>query len=151
MRSEALSLAPLSQDTMAAFLSLRVRPDQQSFVEPPEESLRDMESQAWDIPWTIECILLESQVIGYAMHGMNSQGDVWLDRFMLDAKFQGKGLGHRAFQYLLQRARECYPDRKRILLSVEKHNGFAISMYEHFGFHMTPYMDGIYPVMALTE
>ena len=151
MPCKALSLAPLRQGTMEAFLSLQVRPDQQTFVEPPAESLRDMQARAWDIPWTIECIFLDTEVIGYAMHGMNGQRDVWLDRFMIDARYQGRGLGHQAFQALVDLAKQRYPERRRILLSVEKHNDLAISMYEHFGFRETPYMDGIYPVMALTE
>ena len=151
MPCKEIALVPLTDDRMEDFLALGVRPDQQAFVEPPVESLEDMRSSAWDITWTIDCILEGTQLIGYAMHGMSAQGDVWLDRFMIDARYQGRGLGHRSFQQLVQRAKECYPDRKRILLSVEKHNDFAISMYEHFGFRMTPYMDGIYPVMALTE
>lgn len=151
MEENRIRLIPLRDDIKEEYLSLKVRSCQDSFVESPEESLEDEERHAWKINWTIECIYAGDCMVGYAMHGMDSAGNVWLDRFMIDRRYQGRGYGTEALTLLLRLLRTSYPRRKNILLSVEKHNSRAIQMYEKFGFRMTDEMDGIYPVMIETE
>lgn len=149
MSENKIRLVPLNEEIKEEYLALKVFDDQDTFVESPEESLRDQRRHAWDIDWNIECIYAGSQMIGYAMHGMNKNGEVWLDRFMIDKHYQGKGYGTEALTQLLNKFKATYTDRKQILLSVEKHNDHVIKMYERFGFQMTDEMDGIYPVMIL--
>lgn len=151
MEENKIRLVPLREDIKEDYLALKVRSSQDAFVESPEESLADEERHAWKIDWTIECIYAGDTMVGYAMHGMDGSGNVWLDRFMIDLRYQGRGYGTEALTLLLRRLRSGYPGRKNILLSVEKHNSRAIRMYEKFGFRMTDEMDGIYPVMIETE
>lgn len=146
-----ITLVALNADIKDEYLSLKVYDKQDTFVESPEESLEDKEKHAWDIDWTIECIYADDHMIGYAMHGMSRDKDVWLDRFMIDKHYQGRGYGTEALTLLLHKIRTNYTDRRAILLSVEKHNEEAIKMYERFGFKMTDVMDGIYPVMVASE
>lgn len=151
MPENKIRLVTLNDDIKEEYLSLKVHDYQDTFVEPPEESLEDKESHAWNVDWNIECIYADNHMIGYAMHGMNSRKDVWLDRFMIDKRYQGRGYGTEALKQLIDKVKTDYPDRNNILLSVEKHNESAIKMYESFGFIMTDYMDGIYPIMILSE
>ena len=146
-----IRLAPLTDENREEYLSLQVYEKQKTFVEPPEESLADRDSRAWNIDWTIECIYEDDCMVGYAMHGMDEKGNVWLDRFMIDRQAQGRGWGTEALTLLLDKIKTVYPHRKNILLSVEKHNEAAVRMYEKFGFRMTDQMDGIYPVMIDTR
>ena len=151
MSENKVKLVSLHDGIKEEYLALKVHHYQDTFVESPEESLEDKERHAWNINWTIECIYAGSQMIGYAMHGMGKDQNVWLDRFMIDKRYQGEGYGTDALTQLLDKMKTVYPSRKHILLSVEKHNESAIKMYERFGFKMTQEMDGIYPVMILSE
>lgn len=151
MSENKIKLVSLYDGIKEEYLALKVHGYQDTFVESPEESLEDKERHAWEINWTIECIYAGSQMIGYAMHGMGKDRNVWLDRFMIDKRYQGEGYGTDALTQLLDKMKTSYPGRKHILLSVEKHNASAIKMYERFGFKMTQEMDGIYPVMILSE
>ena len=56
-----------------------------------------------------------------------------MDRFLIDASFQGKGYGSAAFPLLLERIKEEY-QCSEIYLSVFKDNKLAISIYEKNGF-----------------
>lgn len=151
MSENKIKLVPLYDEIKEEYLALKVHSHQDAFVESPEKSLEDRDKHAWNIDWTIECIYAGSQMIGYAMHGMSKDRNVWLDRFMIDKRYQGEGHGTDALMQLLEKMKTSYPGRKHILLSVEKHNEFAIAIYEKFGFKMTDDMDGIYPVMILSE
>lgn len=151
MPENKIKLVSLHEGIKEEYLSLKVYNYQETFVESPKESLADKEKHAWNICWTIDCIYADNQMIGYAMHGMDSAKNVWLDRFMIDRRYQHKGYGTQALTQLLDKMKTGYPGRKHILLSVEKHNASAIQMYEKFGFKKTDEMDGIYPVMILSE
>ena len=151
MAQQTITLVPLREELRADYLALKVYDDQDTFVETPAESLADQEARAWNIDWTIECIYADDRMVGYAMHGMNRYGDAWLDRYMIDRRYQGRGYGTEALKQLLEKMKTVYPDRKHILLSVERHNEQVIQMYERFGFTMTDDMDGIYLVMMLSK
>lgn len=150
MPQNRIRLVTLNEENKAEYLALKVYDYQDTFVESPKESLDDQGKHAWNIDWTIECIYAKEDMIGYAMHGMDRNRNVWLDRFMIDKRYQGEGYGTDALMQLLDKMK-AYPNRNHILLSVEKHNESAIKMYERFGFCMTDSMDGIYPVMVLAE
>lgn len=151
MSEITISLIPLNEEIKATYLSLQVYNHQSAFVESPEVSLADLEKHAWNIAWTIECIYAGEHMVGYAMHGMNRYKEAWLDRFMIDRRYQGRGYGTKALTALLHKMETTYTDRKAILLSVEKHNEKVIKLYERFGFRMTDMMDGIYPVMIKSK
>ena len=60
-------------------------------------------------------------------------GRLWLDRFLVDLHFQGKGIGKAAMEHMLGRLAAEYP-QKDIYLSVIAGNDAAIHMYREFGF-----------------
>ena len=146
-----LRLVELNEDIKEDYLALKVLESQTTFVESPMTSLIDKNNHAWDIDWTIECIFKDEIMIGYAMHGIASDGIAWLDRFMIDSDYQGHGYGPIALKMILTKMHNVYKAYKHLALSVEKHNTKAIKLYESFGFYLTKEMDGIYPVMLLDD
>ena len=151
MTENKIKLIELNENIKDDYLSLDVNAWQETFVESPKDSLEAKVAKQWDIDWTIDCIYADNQMIGYVMHGMDVDGNVWIDRFMIDKRYQGHGYGEESFRQILNKINSYYTEKKHIVLSVEKHNAVAIKMYEKYGFKMTNQMDGIYPVMIEEE
>ena len=151
MQKPEITLIPLSDALEPEFLALEVREDQRSFIETPAEALADRNSRGWDVDWTIHCLYWENHMVGYTMHGMNRWADAWMDRFMIDRRFQGRGFASAALPKILAEIRARYPGRRRILLSVEPENAPAIRLYQRFGFRMTDEWDCAEQVMELRE
>ena len=62
------------------------------------------------------------------------EGQLWLDRLLIDKKYQGKGYGKRVVLALLDRLRTEY-SCDTIYLSVYETNSHAIHLYQQIGFH----------------
>lgn len=151
MAEHQICLLPLDNSRLEEYLSLDTEISQRNFIETPAISLSDRDRRGWDIDWTIECIYNGPDMVGYAMHGMNKDQDVWLDRFMIDKRFQGRGIGKSALRLILEKLKVYYPRRHRLLLSVNKDNEVAIRLYEMYRFRKTGFMDGDEEVMMLEE
>ncbi len=63
-------------------------------------------------------------------------GRLWLDRFLIDSHYQGKGYGKAALQGILAFLASKYP-KKKVYLSVIRENSTAIRLYQEFGFRFT--------------
>ena len=95
----------------------------------------------------------EQTPVGFVMLGFGSIGEaeepkiandsycIW--RFMIDERFQGRGLGRKAMEAALDYIR-TYPCGKAdyCWLSYEPENITALSLYSKFGFVETGEMDG---------
>ncbi|MGB9943845.1 spermine/spermidine acetyltransferase, partial [Bacillus subtilis] len=89
----------------------------------------------------------EGDLVGFAMYGLfpeydedNKNGRVWLDRFFIDERYQGKGLGKKMLKALIQHLAELYKC-KRIYLSIFENNIHAIRLYQRFGFQFNGELD----------
>ena len=60
-------------------------------------------------------------------------GKLWLDRLLIDKKYQGKGYGKQAVLVLLERLQAEYVSDK-VYLSVYENNLHAIRLYQQIGF-----------------
>lgn len=75
--------------------------------------------------------------IGFLMYeSLNDEGkpeEVELLRFMIDAKYQGKGFGRKAFKAAIEniKSRKC---PKRIHICFHKENFTALNLYKSVGF-----------------
>ena len=58
---------------------------------------------------------------------------IWLDRLLIDARFQGRGYGRAALEALLERLSREYPEQD-VYLSVIEGNDVATRLYEQYGF-----------------
>lgn len=51
--------------------------------------------------WIPVGIYDENSLIGFAMYGRLEDDRVWLDRFMIDSKYQGRGYGKESLDFLV--------------------------------------------------
>ena len=82
-----------------------------------------------------ECLM--EAAVGFAMYGLwedePPRGRVWLDRLLIDARYQGQGLATAFLPRLIRRIRKAYACGT-LYLSVYPENRTAIRLYERFGF-----------------
>ena len=146
-----IKLIELSASNMNEYLSLSVLDSQASFIETPELSLEDMKNDSWNISWKIMTINNDTNVVGYLMYGINSYLDIWLDRFMIDKRYQHKGYGNEAMELIINLLKQEFKDYRRIVLSVTRGNYSAINFYKKFGFKLTGEIEDDELVMQLME
>lgn len=130
-----LHLEPITLNNRQDIEKLSVHPYQQGYIESTIECLLEA-SQCQT--WRTVAIYDNEILIGFAMYGYfveeYSKGQVWLDRLLIDYKYQGKGYGKKAILLLLELLYKEY-QQDTIYLSVYGDNKAAISLYEQIGFH----------------
>lgn len=131
-----IKILPVTEQTREEITALRILPEQSGYVETVEECLEEAANNA---RWNPVGIYADEKPAGFAMYGFfekkyyPSAGRLWLDRFLVDLHFQGKGIGKAAMEHMLGRLAVEYP-QKDIYLSVIAGNDAAIHMYREFGF-----------------
>ena len=118
--------------------ALDVGPDQHGLVAPNSISIAEahFEPKAW-----FRAIYFGEEPAGFAMVWRDPDERVfYIWRFMVDAGFQGKGVGRRAVELLLDEARADGVDE--VTLSVVPGPHSAIAFYERCGFEATGEMHG---------
>lgn len=142
------TIRPINNENVVDVLRLDVFEYQKDYIESIEECLKDMRMDAYGIKWQSKALYLKSEPIGFFMYGMNSEGYLYLDRFMIDWKYQGRGYGKIALYLILDELHRQFKNVKTVCLSVCESNSRAIAFYKRAGFKMTAYFDGNDPVMA---
>lgn len=121
--------------------ALSLFPEQLSFVESVAECLKEADEMH---EWRAVGIYDEQTLVGFAMYGHldlpPSEGEVWLDRLLIDKEYQGKGYGKSAVLALLSRLCTEYACKK-IFLSVYDIDKPAIRLYEKTGFYFNGELD----------
>lgn len=139
-----ITIEPVTQANRRAVLALDVRPAQRRHIETTAECL----AEADETPlWRPVALMSGGDLVGFAMYGRFPAwiGDgggmqVWLDRLLIDARHQGRGLGEAALAALLVRLRGEYGDTP-VYLSVYGDNAPAIRLYAKYGFAFTGELD----------
>lgn len=149
-----MELKTLTYDNVDEVLALTVREDQKKFVASNEYSLVDayiaLSTGHHAQPFGI---YEEDKPVGFVMFGYGSIDDpdepeiahenycLW--RFMIDQKYQGRGLGKKALQTCLDylRTKPLGP-AEYCWLSYEPENAAARSLYQTFGFSENGQMCG---------
>ncbi len=127
-------------DTVA---NLSVHEHQCHFIETSAQCLDDAKNNAYNMKWNFYGIYEADTLIGFAMHGKDRilfYSQVWLDRFMIDKNYQGKGYAKKSMELILSKMHEEY-NCKKIFLSVCENNFLAIKLYESLGFKKTRFKD----------
>lgn len=138
MRLEIQNITYLNK---AEILALKIADEQTGFLETTSECL----AEAAEDPRFVPVGLYKKETpIGFAMYGkFNQQNEgarVWLDRYFIDERYQGKGYGKYYLQLLFDHLVEIY-NTNRIYLSVYDHNEVAIRLYKKFGFQFNGEID----------
>ncbi len=130
-----VSLREITIETVLAITSLAVAPDQQRFVTSNAISI----AQAYflrDIAW-FRGVYADDIPVGFVMllDDVAAQ-EYHLWRFMIDARYQGRGYGRRAFELLLEYVRSR-PGARVLTVSCVPGEGSPCPFYERLGFQPT--------------
>lgn len=135
--SNFLSLREITQDNFFDCMKLSVREDQ-PFVASNAFSVA--ESKLFP-EWITRAIYHEEEMVGFMMYTMDyAANELYLCRFMIDAKHQGKGYGKAALEELKAIAMQDENIHK-ITLSTDPENTNGIRIYEKFGFVDMNYLE----------
>lgn len=132
-----IDFEPITEDNIKEAMCLKISENQTRYVESVEECLAEAEERRC---WRAVGICDDDKMVGFAMYGYFWDylpfGRVWLDRFLIDERFQGQGYGRAAMEGLIHRLDEEY-GRRKIYLSVVEGNETAERLYREFGFQRT--------------
>lgn len=115
-------------------LELKVAQSQKNHIETPYECLED--SVEWK-QFKPVGLYANDELVGFSMYGFfkgeGTQGRLWIDRLLIDERFQGQGLGTAFMKKLIDTVSKQYGEQP-IFLSVYPDNDRAIRLYEKLGF-----------------
>jgi diamine N-acetyltransferase len=92
-------LRPITKDTWEEAAGLKVREDQTDFVAPNAWSIAESKFYPALQP---TAIYDDDTMVGFLMYGIDPQDrQYWLYRYMIDHRYQGRGLGRAALTRLI--------------------------------------------------
>ncbi|MCW2635697.1 MAG: uncharacterized protein JWQ99_2064 [Blastococcus sp.] len=133
-RDDVVRLEPVTPENVRAVCDLRVAPTQQSFVEPNAISLA--EAYVHDVAWC-RAVYVGEDLAGFVMlHDSPDGPGYMLWRLMIDARFQGRGLGRRAVALVAEYVR-TRPGASWLSVGAHQGDGGPGPFYESLGFAAT--------------
>ncbi|MBP2002275.1 diamine N-acetyltransferase [Paenibacillus shirakamiensis] len=136
-----IAIKEVNQDNMDDIISLRVDESQKTYIETPLQCLQEAEECTFFRPVGL---YIDELLVGFAMYGYFPQekpnGRVWLDRYLIDMKYQGQGWGKILLQSLIDHLVRLY-DCEQIYLSLYDDNEIALKLYQKFGFRFNGELD----------
>lgn len=134
----SLQICEVTADNWQTVALLSVENSQESYIEPNALSIAQ---SRFEPQWKSVGLYDDQTAVGYAMYGLDiTNGDVWLDRFMIDKNHQGKGYAKRFLAKLIKHVQDIY-EKETVYLSICPENKVAQQLYEHFGFRLTGEID----------
>jgi diamine N-acetyltransferase len=129
-----VALREVTRENLHEVLALEVAPEQRSYVATNAKSIAEahFEPRAW-----FRAVYAGDEAVGFVMAAPDypAEGSFYIWRFMIDARFQGRGYGARALQLLLDEARSR--GAAEVTLSVQPGEHSAHGFYEAVGFERT--------------
>jgi len=142
-----VSLRKITGKTVRVICNLSVSDSQKRFAAPNAFSIAQAHfcRNAW-----FRAIYAGETPVGFVMlHENPKRGTYYLWRFVIDAKYQGRGYGRKALDLVIKRVRKR-PKAKALTLSVVRAEGGAEIFYKMFGFDFTGKNDYGEHVMKLS-
>lgn len=138
---DQLYIRTVTEENWRAIVELQPFEHQKEFISSNAESLLEAFYET-RFNWSVYGLYVENYPIGFAMIGAYNEekGYIWLDRFMLDAQFQGQGYGKKFLRIVLKFICSNWKV-KDIVLSINQNNKTAKTLYEKFGFKDTGRID----------
>lgn len=141
-----VSLRTIKAKTVRAICNLSVSDNQKGFVAPNAVSIAQayFSKNAW-----FQAVYADETPVGFVMlYEAPKRGLYFLWRFMIDARYQGRGYGRRALELVIKRVRKM-PKAKSLTLSVVRAEGGAEGFYGKFSFEFTGKIEDGEHVMKL--
>ena len=133
MPAPSTTLREITRETVRQITVLYVAPEQHGLVSSNAVSIAEayFEPRAW-----FRAVYFGDEPAGFAMVWRDpGEREFYIWRIMVDARFQGRGIGRRALELLLDEARADGVDE--VKLSVVPGERGAMAFYERFGFEPT--------------
>ncbi|MBK5484908.1 GNAT family N-acetyltransferase [Peribacillus sp. TH16] len=136
-----ITINEVTNENVNDILKLGINTKQKSFIETTEQCLEEAMECKYYKPVGLYS---DNSLVGFAMYGFfpeeGKNGRVWLDRFLIDARYQGLGLGSIMLKALIQRLTKEY-NCNEIYLSVVEDNQAALHLYKKFNFTFNGELD----------
>ena len=134
LQKERVTLRMITPKTVRTICDLTVSENQRMLVTANAISLA--EASFYKNAW-FRAIYASGTPVGFIMiYQIPTIGYYYLWRFMIDAKYQGKGYGTKALEKVIKKIKKN-PKAKAIKLSLVKMDGSAEPFYRKFGFEYT--------------
>ena len=140
-----VSLREVSAENVHDVLALQVAPEQTGYVSTNAKSIAEahFEPRAW-----FRAIAAGDALVGFAMvYRVPETREFHIWRYMIDARYQGKGYGRKALDLLLDEARSHGATEVTLCVRPGEHSAF--DFYARAGFEDTGELDGDQIVMRL--
>jgi diamine N-acetyltransferase len=140
-----VALAELNADNVRAYCALAVAPEQQRFVAPVAVSLAQalFAPEAW-----YRGITADGEPAGFVMLALHPERpEYFLWRFLVDRRFQGRGVGAAALRLVVAHVRGL--GAREFLTSYVPGEGCPGPFYEKYGFRATGALEEDEIVLAL--
>ncbi|MBO4898958.1 MAG: GNAT family N-acetyltransferase [Lachnospiraceae bacterium] len=133
-----IELIPVDETNREDCIRLKVTEAQSEYIATNESSLEAASENA-DVARPF-VIYADGKAVGFTMFAFDEEYEdpddrYWLWRFMIDEKFQGRGIGKEALKQIILYFKEN--GATNIRLSTKAGNVNAISLYKSFGFRDT--------------
>jgi diamine N-acetyltransferase len=126
-----VTVAPLRPEERDLAQALAVHPDHARFVATNRASLDEAAHGGHCVPMLVRA---GGAPVGFAMHALDpDDGQRWIYRLMIDARFQRRGLGRAALAALL----DHLAHEPRVVIGVHPDNHPALGLYRQAGFRPT--------------
>ena len=96
-------------------------------------------AQAKIFPKAIPLAIYNNDIpVGFIMYGIEPRdnNEYWIDRFMIDEKYQNNGFGKKALDIIIEKIKQDKTHNK-IKISTNPENSRAIKLYKKLGFYET--------------
>ncbi|WP_315906653.1 GNAT family N-acetyltransferase [Priestia koreensis] len=111
--------------------NIKIKREQEHFIETVDQCLQEASTYS---EWQPIAIYNDDIIIGFAMYGsFGDSCDTWIDRIMIDEKYQGKGYGKTAMKQLIDHVSKEYGVNV-VYLSIIEENRQAYHLYTKIGF-----------------
>ena len=142
-----LNICEVTAKNWRSVVALTVAKDQLQSIESNAFSLAE---SLYEGNGTSVCLYDGEILVGYAMYGwyLEESKSVWLDRFMIDQQYQGKGYAKRFLRLLIQFLQQQFKCTI-IYLSLHPDNKHAMMIYESLGFRLNGDIDDQGPVVGV--
>lgn len=128
-----INFKSVNKENWREVIDLKVSKEQERYL--PHPNLISIAESKFYPSWVTLAICNDETMIGFAMYGPDDEDEktVWLIRYMVDERYQGKGYGHCSLEKLLDEIKNKKVF-KTIALSFHPESKVAEKLYTRFGF-----------------
>ncbi len=131
-----MEFVAITKDNFRQAIELRPKRTQYRFIR--KEAVLYSMARAYLSPQEfVPCVIEENGRFVGAIRLRNYGRGIGFAAFFIDRKHQGKGLGRKALEHLIEWVRQNHPEAKEIETAVHSENNAARHLYESLGFRYT--------------